>query len=109
MSARGVIWSVSEPQTCESPPTPAGLSAWAVLVTWPRAVAATVAVRRKVALVPAGRFTVVFSAPAPLGAAQLAPPLPLHVQVKLVSTADCGSVTWTPATSLGPVLPTVMV
>src|SRR5262249_54989103 len=69
---------------------------------------AMVAVRRKVALVPAGRLTVVSRAPVPLPAVQLAPPLPLHVQLKPLSSGETGSVTRTPATLLGPVLPTAI-
>src|SRR5262249_60401799 len=108
-SASPFNWSVSVSATCEVPPTPGGLAAVAVLLTTPRASAAIVAVSRKVALVPAGRFTVVSRAPDPLPAAQVAPPLPLHVQVKPLSSGVTGSVTRTPVTALGPVLPTVMV
>src|SRR5262245_43069405 len=108
-SASPVSWSVSVSATCEVPATPGGLDAVAVLLTSPRASGAIVAVSRKVALVPAGRLRVVSSAPVPLAAVQVAPPLPPHVQLKLLRSGGIGSLTRTPATSLGPVLPTVIV
>src|SRR5262249_30077018 len=63
-SHSGVSWSASQPETGELPPTPAGLSAWAVLVTSPRASAATVSFFRKAALLPACSFSLAGRSPA---------------------------------------------
>ena len=87
---------------------PAGAIASTVLVRAPVAPGGTVPLSANVAAAFAGRFTVVLIEPEPLGAAQLPPPVAVHVQVGSVS-AVTWSCTLTPVASLGPPLWTVMV
>lgn len=88
---------------------PDGLVMVAVLVSVPRASAATVAVTVKVALPPFARLTVVLMLPVPVVAPQLEPLEAKHDQVALVSLAGKMSTTAAPDTALGPLLVTPIV
>src|SRR6266536_1555534 len=83
----------------------------AVLTNCPVVPLGTVPLRRKVAVPPLTRLTVVAMLPVPLAAPQLLGAVALHVQVNPApcSAAGSGSETTAPVTSLGPLLVTTIV
>src|SRR5262249_30637745 len=104
-------WGVSVSVSLALTGVPPGGVALAVLTSEPVADGSTSTVKRKVAVAPTGRLTVVDRAPLPLrGPLTLPPPVaPRNVQVAAVTPGGSGSDSAAPVASLGPAFPTVIV